>query len=140
MGPEQTGLQMLVGRPLGLHADLLAVPGNDPGMVHLHRDGTGSCSRCGWTGAPTSLRGDSVFECPRCQAAVEVDELGAGIDARLCPRTPNRPCNVRKQMRGASGEAWRRRGVGGRRVVSEPPRNAPCPCGSGAKYKKCCGR
>jgi len=21
-----------------------------------------------------------------------------------------------------------------------PPRNAPCPCGSGAKYKRCCGR
>jgi hypothetical protein len=20
-----------------------------------------------------------------------------------------------------------------------PPRNAPCPCGSGKKYKKCCG-
>jgi hypothetical protein len=20
-----------------------------------------------------------------------------------------------------------------------PPRNAPCPCGSGTKYKKCCG-
>jgi SEC-C motif len=22
--------------------------------------------------------------------------------------------------------------------VPETPRNAPCPCGSGAKYKKCC--
>jgi uncharacterized protein YecA (UPF0149 family) len=21
-----------------------------------------------------------------------------------------------------------------------PPRNEPCPCGSGDKYKKCCGR
>jgi hypothetical protein len=21
-----------------------------------------------------------------------------------------------------------------------PPRNVPCPCGSGRKYKKCCGR
>ena len=21
-----------------------------------------------------------------------------------------------------------------------PPRNAPCPCGSGRKYKRCCGR
>lgn len=23
--------------------------------------------------------------------------------------------------------------------VSAPPRNAPCPCGSGRKYKRCCG-
>jgi uncharacterized protein YecA (UPF0149 family) len=23
---------------------------------------------------------------------------------------------------------------------SPTPRNAPCPCGSGAKYKRCCGR
>ena len=25
-------------------------------------------------------------------------------------------------------------------VTQEPGRNAPCPCGSGKKYKKCCGR
>ncbi|NOQ21603.1 MAG: hypothetical protein GQ565_02985 [Candidatus Aegiribacteria sp.] len=25
--------------------------------------------------------------------------------------------------------------VGGQK----PPRNAPCPCGSGAKFKRCCG-
>jgi hypothetical protein len=24
--------------------------------------------------------------------------------------------------------------------VSAPPRNAPCPCGSGRKFKRCCGR
>ncbi|MDP9797526.1 hypothetical protein J2S43_006038 [Catenuloplanes nepalensis] len=24
-------------------------------------------------------------------------------------------------------------------VPKDPPRNAPCPCGSGRKYKKCCG-
>ena len=26
------------------------------------------------------------------------------------------------------------------RSESEPERNAPCPCGSGKKYKKCCGK
>jgi preprotein translocase subunit SecA len=26
------------------------------------------------------------------------------------------------------------------RVEKEPGRNDPCPCGSGKKYKKCCGR
>jgi len=27
----------------------------------------------------------------------------------------------------------------GRRQADKTPRNAPCPCGSGLKYKKCCG-
>lgn len=26
------------------------------------------------------------------------------------------------------------------RVEAKPRRNDPCPCGSGKKYKKCCGR
>jgi len=25
-------------------------------------------------------------------------------------------------------------------VHKQMPRNAPCPCGSGAKYKRCCGK
>ena len=27
-----------------------------------------------------------------------------------------------------------------RRVAKKPGRNDPCPCGSGKKYKNCCGR
>jgi hypothetical protein len=27
-----------------------------------------------------------------------------------------------------------------KRSQSNTPRNAPCPCGSGEKYKRCCGR
>lgn len=27
-----------------------------------------------------------------------------------------------------------------RTVEAKPGRNAPCPCGSGKKYKKCCGK
>ena len=30
--------------------------------------------------------------------------------------------------------------LGGAVAPDEPGRNDPCPCGSGAKYKKCCGR
>lgn len=26
-----------------------------------------------------------------------------------------------------------------KRLASTTPRNAPCPCGSGKKYKRCCG-
>ena len=31
-------------------------------------------------------------------------------------------------------------GSGRRRTVTKIARNAPCPCGSGRKYKRCCGR
>ena len=49
---------------------------------------------------------------------------------------------------GSSGGAARRAEAGGRRPAEERPpaaprkvgRNDPCPCGSGLKYKKCCGR
>ncbi len=26
------------------------------------------------------------------------------------------------------------------RAADKPERNSPCPCGSGKKYKKCCGK
>jgi uncharacterized protein len=47
---------------------------------------------------------------------------------------------------------WRRRGAGGKgdlhtqsirgavRLAAKPGRNETCPCGSGRKFKKCCGR
>lgn len=38
-------------------------------------------------------------------------------------------------LRGAVADA-----LGGAVSSGEPGRNDPCPCGSGAKYKKCCGR
>ena len=37
-----------------------------------------------------------------------------------------------------SGEQQKKKPV--KRVVKKIGRNAPCPCGSGKKYKKCCGR
>ena len=37
-------------------------------------------------------------------------------------------------LRGAVADA-----LGGAVAAAEPGRNEPCPCGSGAKYKKCCG-
>ena len=42
----------------------------------------------------------------------------------------NLPAHIRKRM-------------GGLETVEAPPkvgRNDPCPCGSGLKYKKCCGK
>ena len=40
----------------------------------------------------------------------------------------------------ALGEPTTTDGQDVREVVSKVGRNAPCPCGSGKKYKKCCGR
>src|SRR5262249_9569274 len=47
------------------------------------------------------------------------------------PRTPRRGNGADRGGRGRAGPAapWAR-----------PPRNAPCPCGSGKKYKHCHGR
>lgn len=50
---------------------------------------------------------------------VEVTLDAAGLDA----------------LRGAVADA-----LGGAVAPGEPGRNDPCPCGSGSKYKKCCGR
>ncbi len=45
---------------------------------------------------------------------------------------------------GALDSAWRYMGSDSARPVrrehSKVGRNAPCPCGSGRKYKRCCGR
>ena len=44
-----------------------------------------------------------------------------GVQSDLCPRChPDAPDPTRR--------------------VESVPRNAPCPCGSGVKFKKCCGR
>ena len=39
-----------------------------------------------------------------------------------------------------AAEASRQNGAGPIRVDKKPGRNDPCPCGSGKKYKNCCGR
>ena len=40
--------------------------------------------------------------------------------------------------KGAAGEDQARKPV--KRAEDKVGRNAPCPCGSGKKYKKCCGQ
>lgn len=76
----------------------------------LYPSGTAQCWTCGWRGAPHA--GARVRECPRCYDPIQ-PELAAA-------RKPH---------------AWARTRVG----TKEPARNAPCPCGSGRKFKKCCG-
>jgi preprotein translocase subunit SecA len=49
---------------------------------------------------------------------------------------PSRPRPQRLVTSHGDGEA---QASGGQAVSGKVPRNAPCPCGSGRKYKKCHG-
>lgn len=74
-----------------------------------------ACCRCGYKGVPTFWAGRLVLECPRCE----------GADEDVPPPPPGKHWVIRRRRaREASGVS----------------RNAPCPCGSGVKFKKCCGR
>jgi hypothetical protein len=47
--------------------------------------------------------------------------------------------DIRKQMRTEQVLAMKSGPLAGTTViVKSPPRNQPCPCGSGRKYKHCC--
>jgi len=46
------------------------------------------------------------------------------------------PVAAAQAMAGRGGDSRQRLKVGGKKIG----RNDPCPCGSGKKYKKCCGR
>ncbi|HVJ82727.1 MAG TPA: SEC-C metal-binding domain-containing protein [Planctomycetia bacterium] len=39
---------------------------------------------------------------------------------------------------GKTGGMFKPKPTGPRKVLSRAPRNSPCPCGSGRKFKKCC--
>ena len=47
-------------------------------------------------------------------------------------RTPPDQCGPKSDLIPSGREPWRRE--------PGPGRNEPCPCGSGRKYKHCCGR
>ena len=67
----------------------------------------------------------------------EVDSMGMAASARrgTGPGSAGRPTDVRA-LATNRGEARQAKPVTGTRA---PGRNEPCPCGSGKKYKKCCG-
>lgn len=80
-------------------------------------DGVASCE-CGWSGVPTR---DGC--CPRC---VEVPVTEALWQLELAER------RVHEQLNPQPRVFVQREGV------ARVERNAPCPCGSGRKAKKCC--
>jgi tetratricopeptide (TPR) repeat protein len=70
------------------------------------------------------------------------DEDGTGID--MVPLTVDGVVALATRRRldyAAATTAYRlEAAMAGKRIEWPPPRNAPCWCGSTAKYKKCCGR
>jgi preprotein translocase subunit SecA len=60
-------------------------------------------------------------------AAAGAGVSGAGVDAAVVRQAP-------RESRGGEGVAHTVR-----RSAPKVGRNDPCPCGSGKKYKKCCG-
>ncbi|MEV0805234.1 preprotein translocase subunit SecA [Micromonospora sp. NPDC050200] len=112
---------------------------------------------------PVEIRAKGLHRAPQQQglqySAPTIDgEAGQGAVAVERPEqqapalgvgrseTPARPAAPRRPVaNGASGQAAAARAAGRRPVPGEaeagngPSRNAPCPCGSGRKYKRCHG-
>ena len=104
-------------------------------------------SYSGPTGAPSLASGrmqpgrqpvppEAVRQARRPAAAM--DSMGMSSAARRsAARAPAPGGPDVRQLATNRGEAQRARAPV--RVAKAPGRNAPCPCGSGRKYKKCCG-
>jgi len=82
---------------------------------------------------------------PAQPSAAQVDELGMAKSARTRGSVavggvgglPSAGPDPRTLVTNRGEEAGPKRPV---HAEKEPGRNDPCPCGSGKKYKKCCGR
>jgi hypothetical protein len=84
--------------------------------LELLDGGVVRCGECGWRGVP------SASGCPVCMEAPATDLLW---DLERLERAMTRPAQRRPFVQ--------------RENVPQVGRNEPCPCGSGRKYKKCCG-
>ncbi len=87
-------------------------------------------------------------------ATIRVDEPGAPAPPQqrrargITPATRDAPVRVSNVRESGGGSEGSSSSSGGVAVASRPSspsgqkvgRNAPCPCGSGKKYKRCCGK
>jgi preprotein translocase subunit SecA len=73
---------------------------------------------------------------------IQEDTLRALYQLRFEKAPDRRPVAQPTQMRGAGDDAGQNRRTTPRvlKAGEKVGRNAPCPCGSGKKYKHCCGR
>jgi hypothetical protein len=75
----------------------------------------------------------------RAAGAGRVDELGMARGTRTAAGVGTPAGTDVSRLSTNRGEASERKAEPVT-VEDEPGRNDPCPCGSGKKYKKCCGR
>ncbi len=129
--------------PLFDEADELGVPGRQWARGYMRGD---ALHRRGWTELFTDENEGQLMAIP--MVAGEID-----------PGFPSEPMAAEKAeqleawMAAGAGRAWRhfseqRRNAARasgetrtvQRAVAKVGRNEPCPCGSGKKFKQCCGR
>ena len=67
------------------------------------------------------------------------DALAALADKQLCQQYRDHGLNSFCKPEVPSEGSFCKPATTAPAVSSKAPRNAPCPCGSGAKYKRCCG-
>ncbi len=74
----------------------------------------------------------------------EASSMGSQIAQNEAQRSAQSSFNGDMARRQAAGSAMNQRSQGDsvtvRRTTAKVGRNEPCPCGSGKKYKQCCGR
>lgn len=98
--------------------------------------------------APTGTPGESPMAGGnRAEAATQRHDREASADRATPPNPPDTPDTLRGSATSAGSSAGAtaesRTPAPSRapmRVVPRPGRNEACPCGSGSKYKRCCGR
>ncbi|MEA2155647.1 MAG: motif, partial [Solirubrobacteraceae bacterium] len=111
----------------------------EDGAVDQHNHGlrpdAARAFRAGIATAPFAWRASSggfeVVSRSGGSAAVRFTATNADASDAEAVLDPGQLDRLREAMRDA---------LAGSGVASEPARNEPCPCGSGLKYKRCCGR
>jgi len=84
------------------------------GTLDFNGNGIAGCVRCGWRGVPVTRGRLHGRRRDHGDGSYVGHEVIDPVRSTFCPACePERPERV--------------------------PRNAPCPCGSGRKAKKCCG-
>jgi uncharacterized protein YecA (UPF0149 family) len=86
---------------------------------------------------------EAVLKARQSRLAADPEGLDAGVGDEESPAAAVITAQERRGLPPADkaqflDQAHRNRGAGGR-PAARPSRNAPCPCGSGKKYKRCCG-
>jgi hypothetical protein len=111
----------------------------DDGAIDQHNHGmrpeVARAFKVGIAGAPFAWRASS--------GGFEVVSRSGGAGIVRFTATSAEATDAEVALDAAALERLRdavREALSGSGVAPEPARNDPCPCGSGAKYKRCCGR